>query len=125
MARIIKFRAWDKVIKSMRYGAEHSLTMCLMNPNDFEVMQYTGLKDKKDKEIYEGDILLVPNHSTMSDPMGESSFCPVVVETGAFGYRQGFMFESFISLYGHGCKSVDEEEVIGNLYENPELLEGK
>ena len=84
--------------------------------------QYTGLVDKNGKEIYEGDILLAPNYLTMSDPMGESDFCSVVMETGAFGYQQRGMFESFISLYGHGCTSVDEEEVIGSIYENPELI---
>ncbi len=111
-----------------------------------DLVQYTGLKDStkweqltdaeqkkwidsgktqeewNGVEIYEGDILLVPNNPTMSDPMGESDFCPVVMESGAFGYRQGSTFESFVSLYGDGCNSVDEEEVIGNIYENKELI---
>ena len=138
--REIKFRAWDKenrimsMVRHMNFyslngGADVDLTVdsdeeeWLTEP-DFELMQYTGLKDKNGKEIYEGDIVLVPNTPTMSDPMGEPSFCPIVHESGSFGYLQGFMFESFIGLYGHGCTQADEEEVIGNIYENPELLEG-
>lgn len=98
--REIKFRAWDKECKFMRYGAENSLLVCLNNPSDFEVMQYTGLHDKNSKEIYEGDILLYPN--------GEK------IAVIWMGYPASFS----------PCEETNITEVIGNIYENKELLNG-
>lgn len=90
---------------------------------EVEVMDWTGLLDKKGKEIYEGDILLVPNYPTESDPMGEPDLCEVVFNSGAFCYRQGSMLESFASLCGPNAAPLEEEEVIANIYEHPELIE--
>lgn len=72
---------------------------------DFELMQFTGLKDKNGKEIYEGDILeyVERDWNKLKDLTVR---CDVVFEDGAFK------------------PSIDPEnsEVIGNIYENPELL---
>ena len=96
-------------------------------PDDSEVIlsrdEFTGLKDKNGTEIYESDILLVPTYPTESNPIGEPDLCQVVWETGAFGYKQGGMFESFVGLLGAGCETDDESEVIGNVHQSPELIQ--
>lgn len=70
--------------------------------------QYTGLRDKNNKEIYEGDIVKYFYDT------------PSVVEfvQGAFKLKRDCCFDTFSYLEG-------EVEVIGNIYENPELLEVK
>lgn len=70
-----------------------------VDPNDCEIMQYTGLKDLNGKEIYEGDIV-----KGISDVYYEVHFFD-----GIFGTRIG----PIASLY---------LEVVGNIYETPELL---
>jgi len=73
-----------------------------INKEDLELMQYTGCKDKNKKEIYEGDIIKLPL----------DSLNPEEVKTVEFN-EQGFW--SYFTAYEYG-------EVLGNKYENPELL---
>lgn len=78
---------------------------------DIELMQYTGLKDKNNKEIYEGDIL--------SDGNDEKPY-KVIFENGSFRAEFEGDFEEYsfdlIDVVAQGC------EVVGNIYENSELL---
>jgi hypothetical protein len=77
----------------------------------YEIMQYTGLKDKNGKEIYEGDILYYES----CDDKKEVMWGPILDHDTKMGYGDGW-----------GLVSTDEDaEIIGNIYENPELLEGK
>lgn len=125
--REIKFRAWDAIAKQMaplsnkfinlgsgyvfenvRDGLEG--TDELVYSKRFILMQYTGLKDKSGKEIYEGDIVKDCDTS-------DSVFAVKWDETKA-GY---FMPVEFDEEYAYSISAVTLE-VIGNIYQNPELI---
>lgn len=122
--REIKFRAWDgEQMVSPDYidrnGAGHWSENSIPTMGD-TLMQFTGLKDKNGKEIYEGDILkwVAGRHWTI---MGGST------KTDRFDTvtYEGFGFCPFIHSDGYGGVTtidVSNCEVIGNIYENPELL---
>ncbi|KIV60342.1 hypothetical protein TS65_00585 [Aneurinibacillus migulanus] len=71
-----------------------------------ELMQYTGLKDRNGRDIYEGDI------NGSDEPMY------VAYQDGCFGLK----FKNNPS-YFDSCINWDQLEIIGNIYQNPELLE--
>ena len=112
--RQIKFRAWDKLEKRMRHNIElfmiPSWTKPMLSMGDMDVMQFTGLFDKHGKEIYEGDIVKwEPEYINIRE-------APKAVEYEWSGYRP-FQYD------GGGEYHPSECIVIGNIYENPELLE--
>ncbi|WBF77447.1 YopX family protein [Lacticaseibacillus rhamnosus] len=79
------------------------------------LMQYAGLEDKNGREIYEGDVLDIG----LRNQDGKPIIAPVSYETYAAGY--------VLDNGGNGIwqRLTKECEVIGNTFENPELLEGK
>ena len=127
MMREIKFRAWNKNGGWFDYGPlwlnlygdlyeapsrTYDTPNIEIEPSDdrYIIMQYTGLKDKNGKEIYEGDIVRwVSTHA-----MAEQNIHVDAVEwVGA-----GFMLMPWV----HEIEAA-EIEIIGNIHENPELLE--
>ena len=116
--REIKFRAWDKLNKDM-FNVEsinfqerrvYKDTVSYRKFNDVEVMQYTGLKDEYDDEIYEGDIVTLHN----------SKYKVIFNSKEARFVLRNNEFELEITFINNNNKRM---EVLGNVYENPELME--
>lgn len=113
--REIKFRAWDRDFKKWSDVAQ---TYAIKNINyytDYEWSQYTGLKDKDGVEIYEGDVLAVSNKSYESK--GE-------VFWSNHTAKWLIIFQD-TSAFELGTWGTNLYQIIGNIYENPELLEGE
>jgi uncharacterized phage protein (TIGR01671 family) len=129
MNREIKFRAWDIELQIWVNNIGMKKDNILTNGTEkrFCVMQYTGLKDKNGKEIYEGDLLTCLNaHDDY-----QSDVFKVTFEDGCFCLRllNTDTFATAISLrenISNSLISTDSEpiyNVIGNIFENPELLQ--
>ena len=118
--REIKFRAWDKENKKMmkvsslssenkEIAVRENGTYHFFRMQNLELMQYIGVKDKNNKEIYEGDIYHV----------GDKNIRYLVV-----WFDSGFEGKQLRSTSYIGLKSWAKDiEILGNIYENPELLE--
>ena len=126
--REIKFRGWNKTKNRMDFFSgifnKHPYTEMSTFPqyescpeyHEFEIMEFTGLKDKNSKEIYEGDIIKVSHpHAEL---FGDDPYF-----FGEVFFRDGAFCHTF--LEGRPSEQMWEyAEVVGNIYENPELLKG-
>jgi len=142
----IKFRAWDKevcrmypqngVIASMTFDQNNECIHLGINEyeqinaegegswrqyesTDFTLMQYTGLKDKNGVEIFEGDI--VRYKETIQIDYESTEIRNVEFAGGSF-YPLPVYKECEDDWY---TRAISDYEIIGNIYENPELLKGK
>lgn len=120
MNRDIKFRAWDEVSEKMLNWNEFldtnmKNTFIAPESTGLILMQYTGLHDKNGKEIYEGDIV------KYRDSRGQH-IEKVIFDKGCF--YAGMHWGSSTRI---APKLINTRitEVIGNIYDNPELLGGK
>lgn len=127
--RDIKFRAWNKILNRMDNWydlVDKNLRniFIMKDHNGYELMQYTGLHDKNGKEIYEGDIVKIHKHSydygLKQDEIGQIKFID-----GAFGFyrektKNEYYFNDLATENGYG--ELDYYEVIGNVWENGNLL---
>jgi len=92
-------------------------------------MQYTGIKDKNGKEIYEGDIVHIkdaPDYIDASEQY-EDDFIARVIFCTKGGFPSRYELKIIKTNNGHGFISSTGQaeydiEVIGNIYENPELI---
>ncbi len=133
MSREIKFRAWDKNDNEMRYDAQDTYDYIVNNIMEdcfgdvlkserYEVMQYTGLKDKNGKEIYEGDVVKMHGWWNAFGPAGYDSDITVVeFDEEVCGFTPMCNYDCDCGVY-HNASDL---EVIGNIYENPKLIKGK
>lgn len=120
---IPKFRAWDKVFKEMVQvnalvldeqvvkATYKNGSVAKEDMKEYELMQSTGLKDKKGKEIFEGDILGTKDG----------------LLNGVVEYRSDLgMWTNSLIRYNNFerlCNVANSREIIGNIYENKELLD--
>ena len=128
---IPKFRAWDKELQTMldvslidfkkgvlvgehwKFGETN-----FMSFDEIKLMQSTGLKDKNDQEIFEGDVV----RQVRTQPTTENEIIIGVVTMleGAW-----LIMNDGEQLASDLWSETDINEIIGNIYENPELLEDK
>jgi hypothetical protein len=120
MSRPIKFRTWDKIERKMLYFDLYNINCYFEDFNKalldgLEFILFTGLHDRNGKEIWEGDIVRDYNGETGKVIYGQASFVSELFPPWNWDPMCP------VSFLGHGKRL----EVIGNIYENPELLEGK
>ena len=115
--REIRFRAWDPKSKRMfvPFELKQKLNQRLGTfDDDIILLQYTGLKDKNRIEIYEGDIV---KYSAFNEQKELQNYInPIFWEQNFASFSVGNE-HSFWAL-----STCEDVEVIGNIYENPELL---
>ena len=140
--REIKFRAWDKDRLKMvmlrmielipdnikrpvvAVAGEHS---GIEPADDYEIMQFTGLKDKNGKEIYGGDLGRLHCHEECNGVLGEVGWFNDGWWIFTNKHHKGEIGE-FKLRTSEVVQSIDQTgeysafEIIGNIYENPELL---
>lgn len=130
---IPKFRVWDRARNEMNYKVmvgncdtdDENWTCPIiwieeekdwLHFDDYEcIMQSTGLKDKNGKEVFIGDIVKCTR----------GCLHEVYLEKEYGGTYIGGMPAVYLKGFGDGYAWTEYEEIIGNVYENPELLEDK
>ena len=115
----IKFRAWDgQYMQTDDFYVDSVGDIFIQNFDGYlnhlqnwELMQYIGVNDKYDKEIYEGDIIRF------------NSFNDLKIKVGVVNFADG-SFRITVDDYFHAYRWIDYDcEVIGNVYENSNLID--
>ena len=133
----IKYRAWDKTenrmarnVEELKFNSKGLYAVVLNHMGfefkrrtmDVELMQYTGLKDKNGKEIYEGDI--IRTHFSFSHEVVQEPFIIQWNKDKAMfeGIKQNPEQNEYLRSFSFFPEQRYIYEVIGNIHENPELL---
>jgi uncharacterized phage protein (TIGR01671 family) len=121
----IKFRVFDKISKQMyRWSQIASISLVDFEFEHYYLTQFTGLKDKNGKEIYIGDILVTSNSDETYDIWNKETYGYSIVE--ADKESLGFNFTNWSidheEDFDESVYSLMFVEVVGNIFENPELI---
>lgn len=130
MAREIKFRVWDNQENNF-WGEGRNLSHVsmvadsLVNDDTTILEQYTGIKDFNGVEIYQNDIVQpIQSYQGVPNMKPSKRGLPMVVKSGDYVYGKWIAREVKTSGFGvYDYHFSEELQVIGNIHENPELLE--
>ena len=121
--REIKFKYWNPIEKIMErptFTVQQLMegrVFLKKEQEQFIPLQFTGFKDKNDVEIYEGDIVKFPGNI----------YCKVIFDSNHACYQREWIDKRAVELRGYSKEMFAQNtnitaEVIGNIYENPELI---
>jgi len=122
--REIKFRVWNNVdYMSKPFTLNDVVHGRIGFTADATVMQFTGIQDSRGKDIYEGDVVATAGLYDPETGQTETSLCVVRYDGPSLMYvdldnDDANSVESIIGV----CSQDEDAEVIGNVFENPELL---
>lgn len=152
MNREIKFMAWHKSLKTMFFVKIITMTVkgvfacfltdeissCDVNPNEIDLIQFTGYKDKRKREIYGGEADGHIVYYSISETQHYKGVVKWSQKRGGFvidyfwhkqdrfGNPNGDFYEKGFEANWHGCHGFDDGiydlEILGNTFENLELL---
>lgn len=126
--RTLQFRAWDKSQNYMAYQGNpdlETLSSFMFHFGEDIIMQSIGINDIDGNEIYEGDIIL--DYCIDEDGRDISSFLLVIYDPKTVQFcidnsfkKDGSSLENIVEYFGQ-----DNIKVVGNIFENPELIQNK
>jgi len=123
--REIKFRAWDDELRKMFFSQKEQFDDALLlrfkhfDTEEPVYMQYTGLKDKDGREIYEGDIVEERWDNPLSGGENVDRYTVSISDNGLYKMVHSSGEERWYRTLFLRYKEI---KIVGNIYENPELL---